>query len=135
MDEFISDIYSASAAKAFQCDLKISSEMEITEMPSLVFFNENIEDEGLKVTGLYSYRIYVQILSELLEGYPSPSEIPSLEIFLTKNPIIAVNDLALIYDKPVKQMEQQMKKLQLQQKVKKIRAKNGIFWKYIAHSI
>lgn len=135
MEEFIRDIYSVSVAKAFQCDLKISLEMEVTEMPSLVFFNENIEDEGLKVTGLYSYSIYVQILTEMLEGCPHPSEMPSLEVFLTKNPLIAINDLALIYDQPVKQIECQMKKLQLQQKVKKIRAKNGIFWKYIANTM
>ena len=59
-----------SAAKAFQCDLKISAEMEVTEMPAMVFFNENIEDEGLKITGLYSYHIYVQILTEMLKSYP-----------------------------------------------------------------
>lgn len=135
LEEFIRDIYSASSAKAFQCDMKITSEMDVTEMPSLVFFNENIEDEGLKVTGLYSYNIYVQILKEMLEDYPKPSEIPPLEMFLTKNPIMAIHDLALIYDQPVQKMETQMKKLQLQRKVKKIRAKNGIFWKYISNSM
>ncbi len=54
LKEFMNDIYSESASKAFQCDIKITSEMEVDEIPTLVFFNENIEDEGLKVTGLYS---------------------------------------------------------------------------------
>ena len=54
VNEFISDIHSNSAAKAFQCDLKITSEMEVTEIPTLVFFNENIEDEGIKITGSLS---------------------------------------------------------------------------------
>ncbi|MBS4177397.1 ClpXP adapter SpxH family protein [Lederbergia citrea] len=130
LDEFIGDIYSQSAAKAFQCDLKITSEMEVSEMPAMVFFNENIEDEGLKITGLYSYDIYVQILTEMLEGYPKPAEMPPLELFLTSNPINATHDLAVIYDQSPQQIERQMKQLQLQQKAQKIHAKNGPFWKY-----
>lgn len=135
MEEFISDVYSKSAAKAFQCDLKITSEMEVEEMPSMVFFNEHIEDEGLKITGLYSYDIYVQVLTEMLEGYPKPAELPPLELFLTANPIIGTYDLSVIYDQPVQQVEHQMKKLQLQQKVQKVSAKNGVFWKYLKQTI
>ncbi|MCR2820983.1 DsbA family protein [Lederbergia panacisoli] len=130
LEEFISDVYSYSSAKAFQCDLKISSEMEISEMPAMVFFNENIEDEGLKITGLYSYDIYVQLLTEMLERHPKPAEKPPLELFLSAHPIVASKDLAMIYDLPVQQIEKQLKKLQLQQKVQKIDAKNGPFWKY-----
>ncbi len=51
VDEFIIDIHSDSAAKAFQCDLKITAEMDVQEIPTLVFFNENAEDEGIKITG------------------------------------------------------------------------------------
>lgn len=76
VDEFLHDIHSESAAKAFQCDLKITSEMEVTESPSLVFFNEHIEDEGLKISGLYSYDIYVQVLQEMLGKEPSPLPLP-----------------------------------------------------------
>ncbi|MDQ0341370.1 putative DsbA family dithiol-disulfide isomerase [Lederbergia wuyishanensis] len=130
IEEFIRDVYSQSSANAFQCDLKISSEMEVNEMPAMVFFNENIEDEGLKITGLYSYDIYVQLLTEMLERFPKPAEKPPLELFLSTNPIMASKDLAMIYDVPVQQIEKQMKKLQLQRKVQKINAKNGHFWKY-----
>ncbi|HLU21131.1 ClpXP adapter SpxH family protein [Lederbergia graminis] len=130
LDEFIRDIYSPSAAKAFQCDVRISAEMEVNEMPAMVFFNENIEDEGLKITGLYSYDIYVQVLTELLECKPKPAEKPPLELFLSINPIIAVQDLAMIYDQPVHKIERQMKQLQLQRKAQKLQAKNGPVWKY-----
>lgn len=135
LEEFIRDVYSQSSANAFQCDLKISSEMEVNEMPAMVFFNENIEDEGLKITGLYSYDIYVQLLTEMLERFPKPAEKPPLELFLTNHPIMASKDLALIYDVPIQQIEKQMKKLQLQQKVQKIHAKNGSFWKYNANCL
>jgi predicted DsbA family dithiol-disulfide isomerase len=62
VEEFMNDIHSESAAKAFQCDLKITSEMDVQEIPTLVFFNENVEDEGIKITGSYPYEVYVQIL-------------------------------------------------------------------------
>ena len=132
MSEFEQDIYSTSAAKAFQCDLKISAEMEVDEMPTMVFFNENIEDEGLKITGTYSYSIYVQILSEMLDRYPSARELPSLENFLANHPYCTVEDLAFIYDEPIKKIECQLKKLQLQQKAKKITSCHGDLWKSIS---
>lgn len=74
--EFISDIHSDSAAKAFQCDLKITSEMDVQEIPTLVFFNENIEDEGIKVTGYYPYEIYEQILEEMSPAKPERAPLP-----------------------------------------------------------
>ena len=62
VDEFIHDMTSSSAAKGFQCDLKITTEMDVHEIPSLVFFNQHIEEEGIKISGLYPYEVYVQIL-------------------------------------------------------------------------
>lgn len=132
--EFIRDIYSSSAARAFQCDIKISSEMNVTEMPSMVFFNEHIEDEGLKITGLYSYSIYVQILKEMLDGYPHPSKIPPLEKYLSGQYIVSTHDLSIIYDMSYQQMERKLKKLQLQRKVEKIDTANGSYWKCLQFS-
>ena len=129
--EFIKDIHSKSAAKAFQCDLKIATEMEVSGIPSLVFFNENIEDEGLKITGLYSYDIYVQLICEMLNKKPEPSPVPPLEKFLQKYKIVASTEIAVVYDLPVKQVEKELKKWMLQQKVEKIPAKHGTFWRYI----
>ncbi|WMM89749.1 ClpXP adapter SpxH family protein [Heyndrickxia coagulans] len=131
VDEFLHDIHSESAAKAFQCDLKITSEMEVTESPSLVFFNEHIEDEGLKISGLYSYDIYVQVLQEMLGKEPSPLPLPPLEEFLKYFGFVASKEIAVVYDLPVHEAEKELKKLVLQQKVRKIEGKHGSFWKYI----
>lgn len=129
--EFIRDIYSSSAARAFQCDIRISSEMNVTEMPAIVIFNEHIEDEGLKITGLYSYSIYVQILKEMLGGYAHPANIPPLEKYLSSQSIISTHDLSIMYDVPYQQMERKMKKLQLQRKVEKVHSANGSYWKWL----
>ncbi|WP_248561099.1 ClpXP adapter SpxH family protein [Niallia sp. NCCP-28] len=129
--EFVADIHSETAAKAFQCDLRITSEMEVTESPTLVFFNENIEEEGIKITGYYSYEIYVQIIEEMLQMVPEKAEPPSLEAFLKCFKLVASKELSVVYNKSIQEIEREMKKLQLKQLVEQIPAKYGMFWKYI----
>ncbi|MBB6443553.1 ClpXP adapter SpxH family protein [Bacillus benzoevorans] len=129
VEEFVCDIHSDSAAKAFQCDLKITSEMDVTEIPTLVFFNENIEEEGIKITGIYPYEIYVQIMEEMLEEKPVRSEPPPLEIFLRHYHFVSSMEIALIYNMNVQDVERELKKLQLKQIVEKVPAKHGAFWK------
>jgi predicted DsbA family dithiol-disulfide isomerase len=128
--EFIADIHSDSAAKAFQCDLKITSEMDVQEIPTLVFFNENIEEEGIKVTGYYPYEVYVQIIEEMLQTKPEPSEPPPLEAFLKYFKLVATKEIAVVYNMTVSQVEKEMKKLQLKQLVEQLPAKYGTFWRY-----
>ncbi|WP_050182750.1 ClpXP adapter SpxH family protein [Domibacillus robiginosus] len=128
--EFLNDIYSAGATKAFQCDLAITCEMDVDEAPTIVFFNERIEDEGIKISGLYSYDIYVQILQEILEEIPEPLAPPSLEEFMQYFRIAATSEIRGVYDWTDTQTECEMKKLLLQRKVRKINTKCGAFWEY-----
>ncbi|WP_262371599.1 ClpXP adapter SpxH family protein [Rossellomorea aquimaris] len=133
LSEFMNDINSSSASKAFQCDVKITSEMEVEEIPTLVFFNENIEDEGLKITGLYSYEVYVHIIEEMLGEKPDKQPLPPLEVFMKYYRVVASKEIAVVYDLSIEEVEKQMKKWTLQQKVKRLPAKHGTFWKYISH--
>lgn len=130
--EFISDIHSNSAAKAFQCDLKITSEMDVSEIPTLVFFNENIEDEGIKITGYYPYEVYVQIIVEMLQEEPIRSNPPPLETFLEHFHLVASQEIAVVYNKSILEVERELKKLQLKQLVEKVPAKYGTFWRSTA---
>ncbi|MEH7436412.1 ClpXP adapter SpxH family protein [Neobacillus drentensis] len=131
VEEFLSDIHSESAAKAFQCDLKITSEMDVTEIPTLVFFNENAEDEGIKITGTYPYEVYVQILEEMLSEKPVLSPPPPLESFMKFFKFVASKEIAVVYNMSISQIEREMKKLLLKQVVEQIPAKYGTFWRYI----
>jgi len=128
--EFIADIYSESAAKAFQCDLKISAEMDVKEIPTLVFFNENIEEEGIKITGYYPYEVYEQIIEEMLMEKPERSTLPPLEVFLQYFKFVASKEIAVVYNMSINEVEREMKKLQLKQIVEQIPVKYGIFWRY-----
>ena len=69
-----------------------------TEIPSLVFFNQNIEEEGIKISGLYPYEVYVQILDEMLEGLPEPSSPPSLEEFVSCFKLVATKEIEAVYN-------------------------------------
>ncbi|HEY9577604.1 MAG TPA: ClpXP adapter SpxH family protein [Pseudobacillus sp.] len=129
--EFLNDIHSSSAAKAFQCDLKIATEMEVAETPTLVFFNENIDEEGIKITGLYSYDIYVQIIEEMLNEIPEPQQPPPLEEFLKQFRFTASKEISTVYNWTEREVEREMKKLLLQRKVRKIPVKFGSIWEYI----
>jgi predicted DsbA family dithiol-disulfide isomerase len=131
VDEFIHDMTSTSAAKGFQCDLKITTEMDVHEIPSLVFFNQNIEEEGIKVSGVYAYEVYVQILDDMLNGLPEPSAPPSLEQFMSCFKFVATKEIESVYNIGKSTVEREMKKLALKQMVEKIPAKHGTFWKYI----
>ncbi|TDW02202.1 putative DsbA family dithiol-disulfide isomerase [Bacillus badius] len=129
--EFLNDMHSSSAAKAFQCDLKIAAEMEVDETPTLVFFNENIEEEGIKITGLYSYDIYVQIIEEMLDELPEPQQPPALEDFLKQFRFTSSKEIGVVYNWNEREVEKEMKKLLLQRKVRKIPMKFGSIWEFI----
>jgi predicted DsbA family dithiol-disulfide isomerase len=131
VEEFVSDFHSESAAKAFQCDLKITTEMEVQEIPTLVFFNENAEEEGIKITGPYPYEVYVHILEEMLTDKPQKNEPPPLEKFLQYFKLVASKEIAVVYNMSVSQVDREMKKLLLLQKVEQLPAKYGTFWRYV----
>src|SRR5690606_24816052 len=130
LEEFKQDFHSVNTAKAFQCDLKITREMEITEVPSIVFFNECIEDEGVKVAGLHSYDVYLTILQEMLGNETlNRQSPPSLEKLFTKYTTLATREIASIYNISMETAEREMKKQMLQQKVIRISLPNETLWK------
>jgi predicted DsbA family dithiol-disulfide isomerase len=133
VEEFMADIHSESAAKAFQCDLKITAEMEVDEIPTLVFFNENAEDEGIKITGYYPYEVYVQIIEEILQEKPVKNPAPTLENFLKHFKLVASKEISVVYNLSAQQVEREMKKLLLKQKVEAVPVKYGMFWRYIGN--
>ena len=119
VDEFISDFGSKEAARAFQCDLHITNEMEIEEVPSIVFFNECIEDEGLKVSGMYNYDIYVQILQEMVNDEIICNPLPGLDDLFCRFHTLTTFDVAEIYSISEYEAERELKKRMLQQKIER----------------
>src|SRR5699024_7967129 len=64
LDEFANDIFSNSAKKAFQTDLKLIKEMHIKEFPSLVFSSKHNKRPYPKVT----YNVFLYYLKSLVSS-------------------------------------------------------------------
>ncbi|MFZ2463153.1 MAG: ClpXP adapter SpxH family protein [Caldibacillus thermoamylovorans] len=129
VDEFYKDIHSESTSHAFQCDLKISNEMDVTETPTIVFFNNNVEEEGLKLAGVNPYEVYIEIMTDILGERPVSNSLPPLLSFIRYHEIVSTDDIAFVYDLPHLQVELEMKKLLLQQVVERIHTEHGTFWR------
>lgn len=129
LEEFASDFGSKEAAKAFQCDLYVTREMEVNEVPSIVFFNECIEDEGLSVNGTYDYEVYEHILYELVGQQLIAKPTPPLEQLFKQFDVLTTEDVATIYDLEYNVAERELKKRMLQQKVERICCEQTTLWK------
>jgi predicted DsbA family dithiol-disulfide isomerase len=132
--EFKVDLHSQSASNALQCDLKITSEMDVHEIPTLAFFSHDVDEEGIKITGYYSYDMYVHVLKEMIGEDIKPSHTPPLKIFLQHFQFVASAEIATIYNMTISEVEKELKKLVLSQTVERVRAKHGTFWRYIGGS-
>ncbi|WP_102028056.1 ClpXP adapter SpxH family protein [Salirhabdus sp. Marseille-P4669] len=130
VEEFQNDLHDDSAKKALQCDVKLTHEMEIDQLPAIVFFNQLEEQEGIKVTGLYTYEVYVKVLTELLGQEPKLAPTPSLEEFMKHYQFVAAKEISVVFDWTSEKTEKEMKKLLIKQIVEKIPAKYGTFWLY-----
>ncbi|MGM7700921.1 ClpXP adapter SpxH family protein [Pseudalkalibacillus sp. Hm43] len=133
VEEFKKDLHSETAVKAFQCDVRTTQEMEVNQLPSLVFFSDT-SDEGIKITGMYSYDVYVHILEELLGELPGKCSPPSMEQFLKKYQFVATKEISEVYNLTSREVENEMKKLALQQVVERVPVKHGTFWRYNQNS-
>jgi predicted DsbA family dithiol-disulfide isomerase len=131
-NEFLADMYSDTAKKALQCDVEITIEMEVEESPTIVFFNERIEEEGIKVTGYYKYDIYVQILQEMVQEPLIAAPVPPIDVLMERFQFVATKELSLVYGISCEELEKEMKKWMLKQVVERVPMKHGTFWRYVA---
>lgn len=129
VDEFISDFGSKEAARAFQSDLHITCEMEVDEVPSIVFFNECIEDEGLKVSGMYEYDVYVHILQEMLNEVIICNPLPTFDDLFQRFHTLTTYDVAEIYSISQQEAERELKKRMLQQKIERLTNGDDTLWR------
>jgi predicted DsbA family dithiol-disulfide isomerase len=130
ISEFKHDLHSPGAVKALQCDVKTTREMGVDCAPTFIFFNNKIEEEGLKVAGFYPYEIYVEILHTMLGHVPCLNKRITLEDFLERYKFVATKEVAVVFDWSIEEAERQLKKLFLKQIVERVPVKYGTFWRY-----
>ncbi|SFL54314.1 ClpXP adapter SpxH family protein [Salibacterium qingdaonense] len=134
VEEFKKDIHSDCAINALQCDVKTTKEMEVDSTPTFLFFNDCVEDGGVKVPGLYSFDVYVEIMKEMLGETPVPKERISLEAFMDQHKLAATKEVAVVYDWSERTAKAKLNELALQQKIEQVPVKHGTFWRVIRSS-
>lgn len=128
IQEFENDLESSSAKRAYQCDLRLTNEMDVDKLPTAVFFNQSVEEHGIKVSGLYSYEVYELVLQEVLQYQPIPSSKPPLEDFIAHFSVIRTEEIATIYDWSEAETLWKLNQLHLDEKVDKIERDNEVYW-------
>lgn len=129
VEEFSRDFQSKECLRSFQSDLSITCEMEVDTFPTIVFFNEHIEDEGIKISGTYSYDIYVQILQEMLDDLPRRQDPPGLDKLFKRFHSLTTKEIADYYSLTEQQAEFELKKLLLRQEVERVLLPNLVLWR------
>ncbi|PIC56237.1 dithiol-disulfide isomerase [Sporosarcina sp. P12(2017)] len=129
VDEFIADFTSEETSRALQVDMYLGNEMEVDEAPTFVFFNSNIEDEGLKVSGLYDYTIYEQILEELVGGQLLPEIPPSIDSLFNRFDLLTTTEIAEMCHVTEKEAERELKKRLLKQEIERIPFQDRTLWR------
>lgn len=133
--EFKKDLYSTTAKKALLCDINLLQEMNVDQLPTIVLFNQLTNEDGIKLSGLYSYDIYVELLSNMLNEKITSVKKPPLEDYLAYYKVVACKEVAIVYGWSYAKTKKEMKKLQLKQLAKEVSATYGSFWKFTGDTI
>lgn len=131
VNEFANDLHSENAKKAFNSDVKTTKEMDVETLPTMVFFNDDIDEPGLKVQGLYNYQVYVNIIADMIGENPEKCPPISLTQFISFYSLVASKEISVVFDMSMETVHKEMRKLQLQQQVEEIQTKHGSLWKFI----
>src|SRR5690625_5709640 len=100
--------------------------MDVKDTPTIVFFNEQIEEQGIKISGLNSYETYVLILKKMLQKDPIPSQKPPLEDFLTFHGVAAHREISIVYDWTTAETESVMKKLRSEEHTSELQSRGHL---------
>lgn len=128
INEFYNDLRSSAAKKAYQCDINLFHEMSVDTYPTLVIHSQSVDDYNIKIEGVQPYDTYVHVLQNMLHEVITPAEKPDLLNFLNDYGKVQAEEISFIYDHPIKVVNQGLKKLQLQQKVKQITINEHVYW-------
>ena len=103
--------------------------MNVDEVPSIVFFNQCIEDEGLKVSGSYTYEVHEHILQEMIGEELLPQPLPTLEEVFKRYELLTTAEVAEIFSIDCPTAERELKKRMLQQKIERIMNDDVTLWR------
>lgn len=98
MSAFKEEIDSENLHILLKRDLALYRELEIEEHPTFVFFSGDVNEDGLKVEGIYDYYVYAHIIHEMLGIDVKKKALPNIKDYIMKNELVSFRELKTIYD-------------------------------------
>ncbi len=130
LEEFECDIHLDTVKNALHADFKVANELQVSDTPTLIFYSSNVNEPGVKVHSHYHYDVYANIIrnSSNLDVHP-PYSPPPLEEFIRTKSLVTTETLAMLYNKSLREIDLEMKKLVLKRKVQQKTWHSITFWK------
>lgn len=129
VDEFVKDMNSSTTSQALADDRRTAKEMDVESTPTMVFFNEDVDEPGIKVEGGYTYDIYEGIIENMTDKHLKKCPPLPLEDFVSFYSLVATKEISVVYDLKLEEAHKEMRKLQLRQEVEEISTKHGSIWR------
>lgn len=130
--EFCHDIGADSTISALQKDFKLINELSVEQIPTIIFYSSNPDEEAIQLVDIYDYHVYESIIlnsSSFDDIKKSP--LPSLEDFIKISGFVPTETVAMVFNEPINIIENELKKLILKRKVERIEINSKTFWKAV----
>lgn len=129
MNAFKEEINSENLHILLERDLALYRELDITELPTFVFFSGDANEEGLKIEGSYDYYVYAHIIHEMLGVEIQKKALPNISDYIKKNELVSFRELKTIYDWREGVLLKELKKLEFAHVINRIKLVGTDYYK------
>ncbi|MFD2830078.1 DsbA family protein [Corticicoccus populi] len=125
---FFQDVKSKQVKALLKRDLAVYREMDVEELPAMVFFSGDVHEEGIKVEGIYPYHIYTYIINELLDIRLMKHPLPAIHEYIETYEMVSFYELKTVFEWRSGLLLNELKKLRLKNLVEEINTENGTYY-------
>lgn len=126
---FCQDVGSTQVKSLLKRDLAVYREMDVDDLPSMVFFSGDVYEEGIKVDGIYPYHIYTYIINELLDIQLLKKPLPAIFEYIEAYELVSFYELKTVFEWRTGLLLNELKKLRLKNLIEEIETENGKYYK------
>ncbi|WP_271398613.1 DsbA family protein [Salinicoccus roseus] len=128
VNAFTADAHSEDVRSLLKRDLMVYREMDVEELPAMVFFSGDVEAEGVKVEGVYPYHIYTYIINELIDKEIEKHPLPSIHDYIESYEVVSFHELKTVFEWRTGLLLNELKKLRLQRLVEEVETEDGMHY-------
>lgn len=128
VQSFFEEINSSTVKSMLKRDLAVYREMDIEELPSMVFFSGDIHSEGIKVEGVYPYHIFTYIINELLDLDIEKKPLPSIYDYIESFEVVSFHELKTVFEWRTGLLLNELKKLRLQRLIEEVTTDEATYY-------